>query len=144
MPPWRSGDLQKVRDLIGSDPTSLAEALAAPVALDRQAVYHIENYGSAMAPFYTTLSIWVAGIVLAAMLKANVDERDIQALAPIHLHELYLGRYAFFALLAFAQATLVCAGDLMFFGSSVLIRCSSSSWAGLPGSCSATSSTRSR
>ena len=111
-----SGDLQKVRDLIGSDPTSLAEALAAPVALDRQAVYHIENYGSAMAPFYTTLSIWVAGIVLAAMLKANVDERDIQALAPIHLHELYLGRYAFFALLAFAQATLVCAGDLMFFG----------------------------
>ena len=111
-----SGDVQKVRDLIGSDPASLAEALAAPVALDREAVYHIRNYGSAMAPFYTVLSIWVAGIVLAAMLKANVDERDIQALAPIRLHELYLGRYAFFALLAFAQATLVCAGDLLFFG----------------------------
>lgn len=111
-----TGDMQKVRDLIGSDPASLAEALAAPVALDREAVFHIRNYGSAMAPFYTTLSIWVAGIVLAAMLKANVDERDIQALAPIRLHELYLGRYAFFALLAFAQATLVCAGDLMFFG----------------------------
>ena len=111
-----SGDVQKVRDLIGSDPASLAEALAAPVALDREAVYHIRNYGSAMAPFYTVLSIWVAGIVLAAMLKANVDERDIQAIAPIRLHELYLGRYAFFALLAFAQATLVCAGDLLFFG----------------------------
>ena len=111
-----SGDVQKVRDIIGSDPASLAEALAAPVALDREAVYHIRNYGSAMAPFYTVLSIWVAGIVLAAMLKANVDERDIQALAPIRLHELYLGRYAFFALLAFAQATLVCAGDLLFFG----------------------------
>lgn len=111
-----TGDVQKVRDLIGSDPASLAEALAAPVALDREAVFHIRNYGSAMAPFYTTLSIWVAGIVLAAMLKANVDERDIQAFAPICLHELYLGRYAFFALLAFAQATLVCAGDLMFFG----------------------------
>lgn len=111
-----SGDLQKVRDLIGSDPASLAEALAAPVALDREAVYHIRNYGSAMAPFYTTLSIWVAGIVLAAMLKANVDERDAQALAPIRLHELYLGRYASFAILAFAQATLVCAGDLLFFG----------------------------
>lgn len=111
-----TGDVQKVRDLIGSDPASLAEALAAPVALDREAVFHIRNYGSAMAPFYTTLSIWVAGIVLAAMLKANVDERDVQAFAPIRLHELYLGRYAFFALLAFAQATLVCAGDLMFFG----------------------------
>lgn len=111
-----SGDLDRVRELIGSDPSALADALAAPVALDRQAVYHIKNYGSAMAPFYTTLSIWVAGIVLAAMLKANVDEADVKALGNPRLHELYLGRYAFFALLAFAQATLVCAGDLLFFG----------------------------
>lgn len=111
-----SGDLDRVRELIGSDPAALADALAAPVALDRQAVYHIKNYGSAMAPFYTTLSIWVAGIVLAAMLKANVDEADVKALGKPRLHELYLGRYAFFALLAFAQATLVCAGDLLFFG----------------------------
>lgn len=111
-----SGDLDRVRELIGSDPAALADALAAPVALDRQAVYHIKNYGSAMAPFYTTLSIWVAGIVLAAMLKANVDEPDVKALGNPRLHELYLGRYAFFALLAFAQATLVCAGDLLFFG----------------------------
>lgn len=111
-----SGDLDRVRELIGSDPAALADALAAPVALDRQAVYHIKNYGSAMAPFYTTLSIWVAGIVLAAMLKANVDEADVKALGNPRLHELYLGRYAFFALLAFAQATLVCAGDLLFFG----------------------------
>lgn len=111
-----SGDLDRVRELIGSDPAALADALAAPVALDRQAVYHIKNYGSAMAPFYTTLSIWVAGIILAAMLKANVDEADVKALGNPRLHELYLGRYAFFALLAFAQATLVCAGDLLFFG----------------------------
>lgn len=111
-----SGDLDRVRELIGSDPAALADALAAPVALDRQAVYHIKNYGSAMAPFYTTLSIWVAGIVLAAMLKANVDEADVKVLGNPRLHELYLGRYAFFALLAFAQATLVCAGDLLFFG----------------------------
>ena len=111
-----SGDLDRVRELIGSDPAALADALAAPVALDRQAVYHIKNYGSAMAPFYTTLSIWVAGIVLAAMLKANVDEADVKALGNQRPHELYLGRYAFFALLAFAQATLVCAGDLLFFG----------------------------
>lgn len=111
-----SGDLDRVRELIGSDPAALADALAAPVALDRQAVYHIKNYGSAMAPFYTTLSIWVAGIVLAAMLKANIDEADVKSLGSPRLHELYLGRYAFFALLALAQATLVCVGDLMFFG----------------------------
>lgn len=46
----QNGDLQKIRELIGNDPEALSEALAAPVGLDRHAVYHIKNYGSAMAP----------------------------------------------------------------------------------------------
>lgn len=110
-----SGDVEQIRSLIGSDPQALAEALAAPVALDRQAVYPIKNYGSAMAPFYTVLSLWVGGIVLAAMLKTGVDDARLRQLAPVRLHELYLGRFALFALLALCQATLVCAGDLLFF-----------------------------
>ena len=112
----QAGDLQKIRDLIGSDPAALADALAAPVALDKQPVFHIENNGSAMAPFYTTLSLWVGSIVLAAMLKVDVAERTVTALAPVRLHELYLGRFCFFALLSLCQSTLVCAGDILFFG----------------------------
>lgn len=112
----QTGDIQAIRSLIGNDPEALAHALAAPVGLDKRPVFHIENYGSAMAPFYTILSLWVGGIVLAAMLKVGVDDRVKQRLDDVRLHELYLGRFALFALLALCQSTLVCAGDILFFG----------------------------
>ena len=112
----QAGDLDKVRSLIGSDPAALASALSSPVTVDEQAIYPMANNGSAMAPFYTTLSLWVGAIVLAAMCKVDLGEAAIRELAPVRLHELYLGRFCFFALMSLCQSTLVCAGDILFFG----------------------------
>ena len=112
----RDGDLAQIRALIGSDPAGLAEALAAPVALDTHAVYHIENYGSAMAPFYTAVSLWVGGIVLAAMMRVDVADDLVRDLAPVRLHEIYLGRFCLFGALSLCQSTLMLAGELLFFG----------------------------
>ena len=112
----QAGDLDQIRSLIGSDPAALASALSAPVAVDEQAIYPMANNGSAMAPFYTILSLWVGAIVLCAMVKVDVGEQAVLALAPVRLHELYLGRFCFFALMALCQSTLVCAGDILFFG----------------------------
>ena len=111
-----SGDIAQIKSLIGSDPEGLADALSAPVALDRKPIYPIRNYGSAMAPFYTILSLWVGAIVLAAMMKVSVNDELINELVPVRLHEIYLGRYLFFGALALLQSTLVCAGDILFFG----------------------------
>lgn len=55
-----SDDLATIKTMIGNDPEGLAVSLSGPVALDRKPVYPIRNYGSAMAPFYTILSLWVA------------------------------------------------------------------------------------
>ena len=112
----QNGDLDSIRAMIGSDPETLAKSLSAPVGIDRKPVYHIMNYGSAMAPFYTILSIWIGAIVLAAMMKVSVDDRLINELVPVRLHEIYLGRYLLFAMLALFQSTLVCCGDILFFG----------------------------
>lgn len=111
-----SGDLASIKSLIGSDPEGLAEALAAPVGLDRKAIYPVENYGSAMAPFYTILSLWVGSIVLAAMMKVAINDDLFKSLIPVRLHQIYLGRYLFFGLLALMQSTLVSLGDILFFG----------------------------
>ena len=108
-----SDDLATIKTMIGNDPEGLAVSLSGPVALDRKP---IRNYGSAMAPFYTILSLWVGSIVLAAMMKVSVDDELINELIPVRLHEIYLGRYLFFGGLALLQATLVCAGDILFFG----------------------------
>lgn len=111
-----SGDLSSVQTLLSGDPEDLAVALAAPVGLDRKAIYPVENYGSAMAPFYTILSLWVGSIVLAAMMKVTLNDELFNSLIPVRLHQIYLGRYLFFGLLALMQSTLVSLGDILFFG----------------------------
>ena len=110
-----SDDLATIKTMIGNDPEGLAVSLSGPVALDRKPVYPIRNYGSAMAPFYTILSLWVGSIVLAAMMKVSVNDELINELIPVRLHEIYLGRYMLFGMLALCQATLVCLGDILFF-----------------------------
>lgn len=111
-----TGDMERVRQIIGSDPQSMAELLAAPVQLDRQTVFPIENNGSSMAAFYTILSIWVGSTILAAMMRTNVSERRLRDMTDVKPYQLYLGRFGLFAVLALLQSTLVCLGDLYFLG----------------------------
>lgn len=130
----------ELKSLTTSNASTLSTLISAPVALHRVAVYPIANYGSAMAPFYTILSIWVGAIILCAMLKATISNREkahvlglgdslpgpdrtAGASGPgnasrwgLRLHHEYFGRYAIFLLLALLQGTLVCLGDMYFLG----------------------------
>ena len=67
------GDLSAITS---ANPDAIATMLSAPVAVDRIALYPIANYGSAMAPFYTILSIWVGAIILVAMLKVSISDHE--------------------------------------------------------------------
>ena len=132
-----SGESDELRALTTANASTLSTLISAPVALHRVAVYPIANYGSAMAPFYTILSIWVGAIILCAMLKVTISDREKahvlglgDALPRIagpsrpgnasrwglRLDHEYFGRYAIFALLALLQGTLVCLGNMYFLG----------------------------
>ena len=74
-----------------SDPTEVSTFLSAPVKLKTTKFYPVENYGSAMAPFYSVLSIWVGGIVLAAMMKVSLEEKRKAMLADVTPTQIYLG-----------------------------------------------------
>ena len=111
-----SEDFERVAEVIGSNPANMASFLAAPVDLQRHAVYGVENNGSAMAGFYTVLSIWVGSIILAAMLKVGLSDRRKEELGEVKPHQSYFGRFGIFALLALAQSTVVCLGDLFLLG----------------------------
>ena len=54
-----SGDFQTLEEIVGGDKESISAFLASPVELETTKLYPIENYGSSMAPFYSTLAIWV-------------------------------------------------------------------------------------
>ena len=132
-----SGESDELRALTTANASTLSTLISAPVALHRVAVYPIANYGSAMAPFYTILSIWVGAIILCAMLKVTISDREkahvlglgdtLPRIAGpsgpgnasrwgLRLDHEYFGRYAIFALLALLQGTLVCLGDMYFLG----------------------------
>ena len=111
-----SQDSDVLKNLIGSDPASLSSVLAAPVKLNRTAVYSVENYGSSMAPFYSSLAIWVGGIVLVAMMKVNVSKKTTDSLKNVKEYQMYLGRYILFFLMGLLQSGLICLGDLYYLG----------------------------
>jgi len=132
-----SGESDELRALATANASTLSTLISAPVALHRVSVYPIANYGSAMAPFYTILSIWVGAIILCAMLKVTISDREKahvlglgdtlpRVAGPsgpgnasrwgLRLDHEYFGRYAIFALLALLQGTLVCLGDMYFLG----------------------------
>lgn len=102
-------------DILLSDPSSdTAGLLASPVCLKTQVLYPVENYGSAMTPFYSTLAAWVGGIILVAMIRVNVSPGILGTLKNVQHHQIYLGRILIFLALGIIQSTLICLGDLCF------------------------------
>ena len=63
-------------DLLGGSPAVYGQYLAQIVQTSVTPIYPIANYGSAMAPFYTILSIWVGAIILVAMLKVSISDHE--------------------------------------------------------------------
>ena len=112
----QSGDFSELRSLLSENREALSQFLAAPVSLKTHKVYEIENYGSAMAPFYSTLSIWIGGIVLVAMMSVTVSDSTLEGLSGVKNSHLYFGRYILFFIMGLMQSTLIGLGDLLFLG----------------------------
>ena len=58
------------------DSKALGEFISAPVSYDTDRVYPLDTYGSAMTPFYSSLALWVGGVVLVAVLNVDLTQKD--------------------------------------------------------------------
>lgn len=110
-----SGDANQVRAVLSAGPTELARFVASPVAVERTAIFPVENNGSAMAPFYTTLAIWIGGVVLAALVRVTPSGSALEETG-CSVGQAYLGRLSLFCAVGVAQAALICGGDLVYLG----------------------------
>lgn len=106
--------LETLSNILSQEPAAVASFAASPVSLNETKIYPVENYGSAMAPFYSTLALWVGGIVLAAMLKTELSEELEKKFPSVKPHEVYIGRGILFLAVGLLQSTLTCLGDLFF------------------------------
>lgn len=90
----------------------LGEFIACPVIVNTEKVYGLDNYGSAMAPFYSTLALWVGAIILVALIKPKVsNKKEIGKIKP---REEYFGRSLIFLTISLIQGLIICLGDLYF------------------------------
>lgn len=108
-----SGVYSLLQTAISFNSDELASFVSSPVAISTEDVYPISNYGSAMSPFYSVLSIWVGALILVAIIHVKVHPLDG---VKINSVQAFFGRYITFFLIGQAQALLITLGDLFFIG----------------------------
>lgn len=109
------GDMEQVKELLaGTSPEEFASELAAPVTLNRNAVFPVANFGSSMAPFYSVLSLWVGALLMAVTLKPTVSRKVREECGDPSNAQMYLGHYGIFGLISLMQSTFLNGGSLLF------------------------------
>ena len=109
-----SGTIENFVSTIIEKPDALGNFVAKPVKLETNEIYHVENYGSAMTPFYSTLGFWVGGIVLVAVVRTNITKREYKRLNNPTSTQIFFGRFITFFLLSQIQSIIIALGDLLF------------------------------
>ena len=99
-------------NLLKVDYKQQAEFFANPVQLSENKLYHIKNYGSAMTPFYTVLSIWVGALLMSSLLTTKVEDEE----GNYKPCEKYFGRWILFLVISLFQTLVITLGDMYILG----------------------------
>ena len=105
-------DKNQLFNLLKVDYKQQAEFFANPVKLQENKLYHIENYGSAMTPFYTVLSIWVGSLLMSSLLTTKVEDEENK----YKPYQKYFGRGLLFVIISLFQTLIITLGDMYVLG----------------------------
>ena len=104
---------QEVVEMLDTDPALLAESVASPVSMETEAIFEIETYGSAMAPFYTVLALWVGALIMSALIHVKVETGG-ENIPNLKHWQAFFGRYITFFLIGQTQTLITVFGDLFY------------------------------
>lgn len=104
--------VQILMDTLSGDPELYGQFFSEPVKIETTNIYPVENYGSAVAPFYTVLAIWVGAIILAAIVRSSPGSKKYPEMTST---ERFFGRYGMYFIIGQLQALITVVGDLVFF-----------------------------
>ena len=107
-----SNEMNDLINFLKNDIIEQANFLEQPVEVVSKSLYPMANYGSAMTPFYTVLSLWVGVLLLTSLLTTEVH-------GEYKPYEVYFGRGFTFLTIALLQALIVSSGDIYFLGVTV-------------------------
>ncbi|WP_180380779.1 YhgE/Pip domain-containing protein [Alloscardovia macacae] len=101
---------------------SVASFMLSPIQLEQKRIYPVKNYGSAIAPFFTNVALWVGGFTLIALVQLDVKRQYVLAFnaqrrargqRKLRNRDLYMGRWLLFAAIGVVQAVVATVGDLI-------------------------------
>lgn len=105
---------QAFLSLLEKDPAMISDFISSPVAVEENPVFAIKNNGSATAPFYIVLSIWVGALILIAIVHTKVI--DPIGVTKERNYQNYFGRYLVFFFIGQFQTILTVLGAIFFVG----------------------------
>ena len=105
---------QMLLQLLETDPAIIADFVSSPIDINQQNMYAIENNGSATAPFYIILSIWVGALILVAIVHTKV--KSVPGVENLTTAQEFFGRYLVFYIIGQLQTVITVLGALYFTG----------------------------
>lgn len=103
-------DIAQIIGLLQNKPELMGDFFAKPFDLKTVSINQIPNYGSGMAPLYTTLALWVGCLLLNAVLKTKVPY--FMGVEDITIREKHFGKMLTFISIAMMQGLMIAVGNL--------------------------------
>ncbi len=108
------GMLKSMLTKVDGDEEQLGEIFASAVEVEENRIYPVENFASGMAPFYTSLALYVGALVMVALMKVFVSPKAYRELEDVKDYQLYFGRGFIFIAIGIVQSLIVALGMLFF------------------------------
>ncbi|MBE6471743.1 MAG: YhgE/Pip domain-containing protein [Coriobacteriaceae bacterium] len=105
------GTSESLHDLLDHevDATKVADFMLSPTTVKTEELYPLDAYGSAMAPLFINLTLWIGVFMLMVIMRMEVDAEGVEETS---VPQRYLGRLLLLACMAALQAIVCCTGCL--------------------------------
>ena len=100
-------DIDKLIAFSNTNQADVKNYFESPVELEKEHMYPVDNYGSAVAPFYIPIALWIGCLISVAMLNLRVASRRKYPSKSV-----YLGKMGIFLTVSIFQALIVALGTL--------------------------------
>lgn len=103
------GDIDKLIAFSDTNQDDVKNYFDSPVELEKNHMYPVDTYGSALSPFYISISLWIGCIIAIAMITMRIKKGTKKYTA----ESVYIGRMGLFLIIGTIQALLVAVGSIL-------------------------------
>lgn len=103
-------NISQIIAILQNSPEVMSDFMSDPFIIKEESIFSVPNYGSAMAPLYTVLALWVGGVISSALFKTEPTKFD--GSEELTIKEKYFGKMMTFCFIGVMQGLIAVLGDL--------------------------------